>query len=531
MQRQKGISLLEVIVALAIMSTVAVGTTAMSDYYASQAKLSATAQHMVTFGEATKSYVRDNFSTLKAASLVRPTEAIRLTPANLTSAGSYLPPNYSATTPFGHFLCALVVLNAAQDGLDTLVVAEDPADTSLPINDVDLGQLAGMIGGGGGAIYAKTPATVSGVMGGWNFPTANFTRTNNLGLSCGGAAGPVKLQPQHPVLALWLRAPDSYDGLLHRNYDASEPELNEMNTPLIMSARAVQSEGAACAAGAIARNAGGDVLACIGGIWAKAGNKYWGDAVNGVANLPTCNASLYGQTRVLKSPATGAEPRAYTCLGNAWQPLGMDTDGNLTVRNVLTVNNGAKITGNANVTGNVDASGFLRGGQVAEGTVCGLYGSVARSTQGGQVPLYCSGATGTWTTLKGDTGPAGGTGGTGSTGSSWSNNFYSTDNSCLRTRAKVDRFGNTDWYGISKDSVYLEQWRLTSFGSWSGWQYLRSLSVVDELATGRITATGVRGDLEADNHMQSEAVWVWDRNTLALQAGCYSFPFATGLKF
>jgi len=70
------------------------------------------------------------------------------------------------------------------------------------------------------------------------------------------------------VMALWFENGDTSSAFLARDAVPGRPELNQMNTPLVMNA--VQTAGAACpSAGAIARTSDGGLLTCKSGLWTE----------------------------------------------------------------------------------------------------------------------------------------------------------------------------------------------------------------------------------------------------------------------
>ncbi|MFB0936063.1 MAG: shufflon system plasmid conjugative transfer pilus tip adhesin PilV [Propionivibrio sp.] len=318
---QRGVTLLELLVTLGIIGAVMAGVAKLADQYIDDTKGALTAQQMVTVGNAAQAYIKDNYTTVMANATAT-TPAIITVPM-LTAAG-YLQSGFSTTNNYGHSVCVLV-LEPTANNLNALVVAEG----GTAIDDLTLGSIASGIGAAGGGIYASAPTTLRGAMGGWSTAVGNFANANASNLKCDGTAGTPTLAAGHPIMALWFANGDITSGFLYRNDVPGRPELNTMNTPIIMAS--VQTSGAACATtGSIARDANGLVLSCQSGTWKSQGASYWQDPVASVGALPACNASIAWQTRVVQTPGVGTRPRAYTCNGaGTWQPLALDNSGNL----------------------------------------------------------------------------------------------------------------------------------------------------------------------------------------------------------
>lgn len=104
MRTQKGMSLVETVVALGVMSAIGVSMMYVSGGYAESSRIKSAAEHMKTVAEATDRYVRDHRGTIM-------TQASALTPAlisvpTLVSAG-YLPTGFVSQNLFRQDVCAL----------------------------------------------------------------------------------------------------------------------------------------------------------------------------------------------------------------------------------------------------------------------------------------------------------------------------------------------------------------------------------------------------------------------------------------
>lgn len=327
-RRQLGMTLLEVLVSLSIIAMATAGLNQLATRFSDDTKNTVAAGQMRTFGEAAKAYIKDNYAAVQGVATAT-TPALIDVPT-LIAAGN-LTAGFQTANAFGQNVCALV-LQPTANRLQAMVVGEDGS----AIDDVSLGNMAATIGGSGGGVYASDAATIRGAIGGWTIPVASFdNKVNNVGRKCNGAAGNVRLAAGRPTMALWFENGDASSAFVYRDPVPGHPELNTMNTPLVMAA--VQTISTACTTtGAIARDATGAVLSCQAGLWKSQGSAFWQDPVATYATLPACAAGISGQTRIVNSPTVGTGPRAYTCDGTTWVALAVDNSGNLNLPGTIT---------------------------------------------------------------------------------------------------------------------------------------------------------------------------------------------------
>jgi type II secretory pathway pseudopilin PulG len=335
MKRQRGITLVEMIVALSILTAVILGTAALLDRYSTDTKASVTAQHMATVAQAAQSYIKDNYSAVMAAATATTPALIRV--STLSGAG-YLSSGFALANPYSQNVCVLV-LEPSAGQLAALVVAE----AGTAIDDLTLGRIAALQGAAGGGVYSDAATTLRGAMGGWSTAIGSFANANNLGLKCDSSSGDVTIDAGHPVQALWFSGGDVSAGFLYRDAVPGRPELNRMNTALDMNNNAINNaatvqlntvvaSGLACATtGVVARDASGAVMSCQGGTWRAQGSAYWKDPVSTFASLPA--GDPVGAVRMV----TGLS-RAFTWNGASWAPLAVDQNGNLNVPGLTTSN-------------------------------------------------------------------------------------------------------------------------------------------------------------------------------------------------
>ncbi len=369
---QRGITLLEMLIALVVLAAVSVGVTRLVSVAVDDTEISVIASHTRAVGDAANAYIKDNFSAVVA--VATPTQPALIRVDDLIATG-HLPAGFSVQNSRRQSVCVLV-LEPSPFRLSALLVSEGGDE----IDDLSLGQLAATIGGAGAGVYSTDPGLVRGAIGGFSFPIGAFANPNHLGLRCDGTGGAVTLEAGRPAMALWFADGSGNDSTLYRDEVPGNPSLNTMNTPILFGASTVQVVGAACASnGAIARNVDGNVLSCVSNSWRVAGSLYWGDPVSSFAGLGACDAASFGVTRVALAPAVGSGPRAYTCDGlGTWSALGVDDDGNFTVAGRAEV---AKLGGDLEIDSLAVA-----------GDACSVEGRLARSSQ--SFLLTCQ--SGTW---------------------------------------------------------------------------------------------------------------------------------------
>ena len=399
-----GFSLLEVMASVVALAAVVVGVSVLTQQSADEARGVLVAQHIRTIAGATESYLQKNYETI--VGLASADHPVIISVDKLITDG-HLPGGFSATTPQGQTVCA-VVRKTSDNKLQPLVVAETPSGNS-GYDDVTLAQIVTQLGAGGGGVYARDVTAdrdvIRGAMGGWVLEGADkeaFEAADAQGGTCaeGGTASSVAFLSGTPTYALWLQDDTSLDATLYRDAVPGRPSLNTMNTPILMGDNTVRTAQDSCGkladgvadvpAGALARDTDGRMLSCQvkGGVrtWQAQGSLYWGDPVQAFADLGTCDAASDGVTRVVKSGNAGipgnTAPRAYTCKGTTWIALGLDDNGDLrvpgdvavgddmtigdslsaadvTVRDDLTVNDAVTIHGTIAVTGKATLSGGM----------------------------------------------------------------------------------------------------------------------------------------------------------------------------
>ncbi len=366
---QSGVTLIELIISISIIAALSVGVNSLIDRSTEDTRASVTALHLKTVGDAANDYIKDNYAavtgvaTATAPALIRVSDLI---------AGGYLSAGYNVQNPRQQNTCVLV-LEPSANNLTAIAITED-GDT---IDDLTLGQIAATMGGAGGGVYSTDTSAVRGAMGGYNLALGNFVNANNLAQKCDGTAGTPAFAAGHPMMALWFADGNSLSATLYRDAVPGNPQLNTMNTPILMGAGTVQAVNGACAdVGALGRDNTGKVLMCDNtNLWKTQGSAFWHDPVANFASLPVCNAATAWHTRVVQTPTVGTGPRAYTCNGaGTWQPLAVGDNGNLVVAGTtttatLSVSGNASVGGSQTITGNLGVNGNSTLGDAVTDTV------------------------------------------------------------------------------------------------------------------------------------------------------------------
>lgn len=327
-RRQLGFTAIELMVVIIVaVGAMILGGDATNTYMNNLDNQNA-AQHAIKVREATQKYIKDNFAALEL--VATPASPATITIAMLQATNN-LDASFNATNGFGQAY-SIKVLQPTAGQLQTLIVTTGGG----VIPEMSLRRAAQLIGAQGGYISSSNTAVATGSYGGWS-----TALPGNYGVSPGAG---------HLAVGLFFADSGAVSDFLYRNSVAGRADLNTMNAPIIMSS--VQTSGLACpTTGAIARDNSGAVLSCQG-TWKTQGSSYWQDSVanNAALQAITCNAAASGQTRVVMTPTVGTGARAYTCNGaGAWQALGVDDSGNLTVAGAITT---ASLTASGRVSAN-----------------------------------------------------------------------------------------------------------------------------------------------------------------------------------
>jgi prepilin-type N-terminal cleavage/methylation domain-containing protein len=315
MRRQRGMTLVEVLAALAIASVLLVGLSSMIGDSIDELKEQQTALQQAQVVAAASRYVAANYSDLVAATGGGALTAV--TVAQLKTAG-FLPAGFAATNPYGQSACVLV-RQPTPGRLDALVAGY--GGSAIP--DRAIAAVAMMAGQGGGYVSAAQPGIARGSS--WELVTTAYQ-----GVACAGTTvldGAAAHDGGHLVSGLFYDGPGQLStDFLYRDTVPGRPQLNQMNTALGFAGAALVTPGTACgSAAAIAIDSASRTVVTCGadGLWQAAST--WKAPVANFADLPT-TGNTAGDVRMVT-----ALNRGFTYSGSAWVALAVDESGNLRV--------------------------------------------------------------------------------------------------------------------------------------------------------------------------------------------------------
>lgn len=272
-----GFILVDVLLALALLTILALGIIQLIDNQQRRARAAAQGEAALRLGRAMQRYVNDQYAVLLN---VPAGQSALITVSDLVTAG-YLPAGTAARDANGFDLCGLVTQVGAQGApvrLQGLLVSESVNTRALSLDDLTTALIAGNMGAAGGAIYKTTGSnpgsTIQGIQGGWSVPVSGaFSQPNNRGKRCDGStAGAVQLRAGHYMMALWDGGQFNNEDVLYRNKIANRPDLNTMNVPLGLDVDASASHdiafGKPCSQpGLLATDYASNPLNCKNGFW------------------------------------------------------------------------------------------------------------------------------------------------------------------------------------------------------------------------------------------------------------------------
>ncbi len=342
MTNQRGTTIIEILAAVAIGSTMLIGLSEMIDTSLEDTKGQQASLHQARIAEAARKYISANYKALKDAAY-DPAIVVAVSVTDLIDQ-NFLTAGFSLNNVYGQTTCILVSQPVPSSGKLEALVVTGGGD---PIPDRNIGVIAAHSGEGGGYIAAATPATAQGSS--WSVSTAAYQNVD-----CADAPGvPVltgtAIDSGHLVSNLFYDGP-GYTDFLYRYAVDGRPDLNKMHTPIKMTEDAIVSEGAACGThAAIASDNARNLLRCgSNGLWTQL--TPWKNPVADYAalgNLPA-DQKAAGDVRMILD-----QKRAFMYDGANWAALAVDQDGNLTIEN------------NVNVGKDVNAlSGWVNGMQV-----------------------------------------------------------------------------------------------------------------------------------------------------------------------
>ena len=320
MRRQRGMTLVEALAALAIASALLVGLARMIGDSIEEVKEQQAALQQAQVATAAAKYIAANYSDLVTSTGAGAVTAV--TVAQLKTAG-FLSTGFATTNPYQQSACVLV-LQPAAGKLDALVAGY--GGSAIP--DRAIASVAMMAGQGGGYISAAQPGTARGAS--WELATTAYQ-----GVACAGTTvlnGAAAHDGGHLVSSLFYDGPGQLStDFLYRDAVPGRPQLNQMNTPLGFAGAALVTMGTACgSAAAIGIDAASRSVATCGadGFWQTGST--WKAPVANFADLPTAGNTA-GDVRMVT-----ALNRGFTYTGSDWVALAVDEKGDLHVPGTVT---------------------------------------------------------------------------------------------------------------------------------------------------------------------------------------------------
>jgi type II secretory pathway pseudopilin PulG len=345
MRRQRGVTLVEALAALAIASALLAGLARMIDDSMEELKQQQTALQQAQVVAAAAKYIAANYADLVTGTDGGAVTAV--TVAQLQAAG-YLSSGFATTNPYQQSACILVSQPAAGK-LDALVAGY--GGTAIP--DRSIAAVAMMAGQGGGYISTAQPGTARGASG-------SLATTAHQGVACAGTTvlnGIAAHDGGHLVSNLFYDGPGQLSSdFLYRDTVPGRPQLNQMNTALGFSDAALVTPGTACgSSAAIGIDATTRTVVTCGadGLWQAAST--WKAPVATFDDLPT-TGNVTGDVRMVT-----ALSRGFTYDGSGWKALAVDKDGNLNVP-------GTVYADHVNATSDVVTAGTITADQTISST-------------------------------------------------------------------------------------------------------------------------------------------------------------------
>lgn len=217
--RQDGHTILESLVAIAIMGLIMAATLPMLQRSFDRIKVMGAAKDIKIVSDAASRYVKDNSAALIAT-------ATAAAPAIVTIAqlqtGGYLDTNFNGTNAFGQTY-SIHVLEPSANRLSTLVATRGGVE--IPEGLIAAG--AASVAPSGGYIPASANTTARGPFGSWVIAnTANYWNGANPNPGQG-----------HLVAVNFFDSNSLADDFLYRNAVPGNPAANQMNTAIDMNAQ------------------------------------------------------------------------------------------------------------------------------------------------------------------------------------------------------------------------------------------------------------------------------------------------------
>lgn len=369
--RQRGITLIEIIGAIAIGSALMLGLSVVVDNALEDMKGQQAALYQSQIAAAARKYLAASYAQLVTDTASGSTLAI---PVSTLQAGGFLSSGFSSVNPYGQTPCVLVRRHSSGvppttfDGLVVNLGGTKILDKNIPAVAMGAGPESGYIN-------TMSPTIAQGAS--WQIDTTPYR-----GISCSGMAlSGTATDGGHLVSALFYDGPGQLStDFVYRDAVPGHPELNQLNTPLLMAQNALVTKGDPCgtSAGQAIDTATRAVLSCASdGTWQEATPTQWKEPVAAYADLPAAG-SRAGDVRMV----SGLN-RAFTYDGSNWVALAVDENGNFVVPNALAVGQDAFVLRNVAVGYSLQANDII-----GITSVRGGYLKSDNFTQTGEINLY-----------------------------------------------------------------------------------------------------------------------------------------------
>ncbi|MEN3291424.1 MAG: hypothetical protein V7642_677 [Burkholderiales bacterium] len=351
---QRGMTLLEILAAIAVGALLFAGLTDMINVSLEDARGQQAAHHQAQVVNAAQKYIAANYQSLVAGSASAP---VPVTVTKLKTDG-FLSSSFADTNSYNQSTCVLV-RQPSLEKLDALVVTQG----GQMIPDRSIAAVAMMAGQGAGYITSVNTGVARGAS--WRLNDTTPYRS----VPCSGGGAPVLTggvaDGGHLVSSLFYDGPGQLrTDFLYRDPVPGRPELNGMNTPLRMASGALVTAGTPCGAEvalAVESNTRSVLVCGQNGVWTNAST--WKDPVASHAAL-NATPGRAGDVRV----ALGTKRAyAYTDVNDGswgpvtntnWVPLALDANGDMWVPNDIRIGRSADIANDLDVWSNMDVHAY-----------------------------------------------------------------------------------------------------------------------------------------------------------------------------
>ena len=352
--RQSGMSLLEILAAIAVGTTLFIGLTEMIDVSLEDARGQQAAHHQAQLVNAAQKYIAENYTDLMDKTAVGAVKAV-----NVADLRPFLPSGFANQNSYRQSTCVLVRQDAGK--LNALVVTYD----GIAIPDRSIAAVAMNAGQGAGYINKTNPGTARG-------PSWSMNTTPYRNIACAGGTVPLEggeADAGHLVSNIFYDGPGqlSTDFLYRGPVPQGREELTRMNVPLQMGSAGLVDLGDSCSQTALAiESTTKDVVVCDSGKWRYTASS-WKAPVNtygALASVPKKD----GDVRVTLNTGRAF---VYDSGSDTWTALAVDENGDLNVPRDLDVARYMRVARDMRVSGTltVEDTFTASGGATIEQTL------------------------------------------------------------------------------------------------------------------------------------------------------------------